>query len=331
MGTDSYVVLRVRDRAILRQALDAQSLPPLLRPLGDDAVAMFTGLRFHDTDLAYGIRCWLHDLFAERLPELHDDARGVFVYPDICAPRAKTYDGVLAELAEVGRFVVPTPPTKAEEEERIQSFEAFSRGMDAVRAAQASGDAAALEAALAAAPADVRESWNASARFANGPLLEQMQGDIGKRMQEIMDRLLASGELEKMITAAESAPEGCGSVSVLLPRAVVEAIARDDKLEGSGLYEMADGSAVYVSQWLGEEGNVSRDLAEALDRVGFDRRSLDKLPFFKESLAKEIVAAGSFEAARERLGDRATPMLLRTFDELFADEEAETAAWLAER
>src|SRR6476659_1823974 len=40
---------------------------------------------------------WLAQ-FGASLPDVHDDPRGLFFFPDSCEPTATTYEGVLAEL-----------------------------------------------------------------------------------------------------------------------------------------------------------------------------------------------------------------------------------------
>jgi hypothetical protein len=202
MGVDTDVLLKVVDRAALREALEAYATKdrqgwidqgredeyekllaggydpkPLLRPLADGAVSIFTGLRFHDRDMEYSIRGWLHGYLGDALPRIHDDPRGVFVSPDVCEPRAKTYEGIIEELKDAGRFIDPSPPTAAEEAARQASLEAYLASMQACQDAKAAGDEEAFQRALAAAPEDVRAAWTAQddmarrmAVFANGPL-----------------------------------------------------------------------------------------------------------------------------------------------------------------
>ena len=209
MGVDTDVWLKVVDRAALRDALDAYAKKdrqewidrdreadydelvaggydpkPLLRPLADGSVSIFTGMRFHDRDMAYAIRSWLHSYFGDALGRIHDDPRGVFVSPDVCEPRAKTYEGVIAELKDAGRFIDPSPPTKEEDEARTKAFEAYVASMDACRAAMEAGDDEALERALAAAPEDVRTTWaeqekmaQRMAAFASGPQTFEIHAD----------------------------------------------------------------------------------------------------------------------------------------------------------
>ena len=49
---------------------------------------------------------WLEQ-FGDDLPEVHDDPRGLLLFPDTFEPTATTYDAVVAEMADKG-FFVPT-------------------------------------------------------------------------------------------------------------------------------------------------------------------------------------------------------------------------------
>ena len=174
MGLDADVLLRVRDRAALAAALEAYAVAdrqdwreqgrvaeydqllreaydptPLLRRHADGSVSIFTGLSFGGDDAELSIRCWLHAHFGDRLSRIHDDARGVFVSPDVSATRAKTYEGIVEELAGVGRFVDPSPPTA--EEHRLWSGQTIG-------VAEESSDLAALGEALLGAPAEISEA-----------------------------------------------------------------------------------------------------------------------------------------------------------------------------
>ena len=195
MGVDTDVLLRVRDRSALREALESYAArdrkewadggreaeydeliaggydpKPLLQPLDDGSVSIFTGLRFDDRDMEYSIRCWLHAHFGDALSRIHDDPRGVFVSPDVCEPRAKTYDGIVLELKKSGRFIDPSPPTQGEQDARLKMMEDFMASMEACQKAKEAGDEEGFQRALAAAPEDVRASWAA-------------QDDMARRME----------------------------------------------------------------------------------------------------------------------------------------------------
>lgn len=192
MGLDADVLLRVRDRAALRAALDAHALAdrqdwsaqgrgaeydqlltegydptPPLRTHADGSVSIFTGLSFGGEGADFALRCWLHVHFGEHLSRIHDDPRGVFVSPDVSATRARTYEGIVEELAGVGRFVDPSPPTA--EEHRLRSERTSG-------AAEEPSDLAALGEALLGAPAELSE-----ARARQAARIARMSARLGKR------------------------------------------------------------------------------------------------------------------------------------------------------
>ncbi len=64
---------------------------------------------------------WLEQ-FGDDLPEVHDDPRGLLLFPDSFEPKATTYDGVVAEMADKG-FFVPTSLEILRETMPTTSFE----------------------------------------------------------------------------------------------------------------------------------------------------------------------------------------------------------------
>lgn len=100
MGIDAVALLRPRDPRKLRHCA-AQ-----LVALDDGAVLFRTFLR-HDALEAdpTEARLVLEGVLRGALATLHDDARGVFLFPDICEPSATTYDALLAELQDAGFWV----------------------------------------------------------------------------------------------------------------------------------------------------------------------------------------------------------------------------------
>jgi len=130
------VLLRVRDEAALREELAADDDPDrqlLVRWLADGNVSIFTGHRVDDPDADYTIRCWLWAHFGVALADVHDDPRGVFVYPGDSRPEATTYEGIVEELGAQGRFIDPRRPT---EEERSERERAISELIQEARSSQ---------------------------------------------------------------------------------------------------------------------------------------------------------------------------------------------------
>lgn len=362
MGIDADVHLRVRDREALRAALDAYAARdrarwaeqgraaeydalvrdgydpiPLLRPHADGSVSIFTALRFHDADADFALRCWLHEHLGDALARIHDDPRGVFVSPDICEPRADTYDEIVQELGSAGRWIDPTPPTQEEHDQRARQLDEYIEGMDNLRAAAEEGEEA-LAAALATVPEHVRMSWEQQAesiarmqRLSAEPLLP-IELDAEKLAQL---EAMFGGMLESIARGAaehEGDPRGHGRISAAVPRAVWAILEKE--LRGHSdvddFVTLSDGGALVVTTRLGEEDEdfMAQNLAGVVERAGLDPASIGPLPFFRESLVDEVRDAADLASVVERLGDRAKLLPLRTFDEAFREDRANAKAWL---
>jgi len=399
MGVDTDVLLRVRDRGALREALEAHAVAdrkgwadqgreaeydeliagghdprPLLRPLEDGSVSIFTGLRFHDGDMEYSIRCWLHAYFGDALARIHDDPRGVFVSPDVCEPRAKTYDGVIAELKEAGRFIDPSPPTQEEEDARRKAFDDYLKAMEACTKAKEAGDELGFRRALAAAPEEVRQSWAAQEDMARRMaeherqqaamqesaadgesarepasarvrvvepqtldpsvamgMMRQLLGLPDDASPDAMGAMLAQ-MMERDTAAMRADPLGFGRVSMLLPAAAATALGANlpPHLDVQERRDLADGSVILVTSRMGDAEMDSTTVAAALAEAGFDRAAVGAVPFFRESLVDGAASAATFEDAKRALGDRASLLELRTFEEMMQDERKSVSAWLEE-
>jgi hypothetical protein len=93
MPMNTAVVLRVANA----------SFPTTLETIAlEDATLVYTDLPF-ETD-----RTELTDQLADLLDEAlddHEDARGLYVFPTVVKPKAKTYEAVLEELGEGGEWL----------------------------------------------------------------------------------------------------------------------------------------------------------------------------------------------------------------------------------
>jgi hypothetical protein len=94
MPMNTAVVLRVQNA----------SFPTTLRTVAlEDATLVYTDLPFETdrTELADK----LSDVLDEALDD-HEDARGLYVFPTVVQPKARTYDAVIEELGEGGEWLV---------------------------------------------------------------------------------------------------------------------------------------------------------------------------------------------------------------------------------
>lgn len=352
MGIDADVHLRIRDREALRTALEAYAARdrarwaeegreaeydalvadgydpiPLLRPHADGSVSIFTALRFGDTDMEFAIRCWLHEHFGDALADIHDDPRGVLVTPDVCEPRADTYDGIVRELEAAGRWVDPKPPTEAEHAQRARRLDEYIEGMDRLRAAAEQGDEA-VAAALVTVPEHVRASWEQQAEQ-----IARMQRMSAEPMMGV--EAMFAGMLGDAIREAEERADdsrGHGRISTAVPPPVWQVLEKNlcGHFDVDDYVRLADGGALVVTTRLGDEDEafMSHGLAAVVEEAGLDRAAIGPLPFFRESLVDEVRDAKDLAAVVERLGDRARLLPLRTFDEAFREASEDAKAWL---
>jgi hypothetical protein len=107
MSADAVVLFRPKDPAKLRPFLDLddeseESEGLYAEALDDGAMLAFTFQPFEVFEQNPGeAREWLAQ-FGDALPDVHDDPRGLLVFPDTCEPEATTYDAVVAEVGDEG-------------------------------------------------------------------------------------------------------------------------------------------------------------------------------------------------------------------------------------
>ena len=328
MGIDTNVLLRVGDHAALGEALvaharadrqiwtdhdrgpeydelreDGHDPTPPVRQLADGNVSIFTGHRFHDADAAFTLRSWLWAHFGSAFPRIHDDPRGVFAFPDSCAPHADTYEGILEELASVGRFVDPSPPTDAERATREREIAELIEGV--------------RQRHTGALPAVVSE-----------PPLEGFAAVLSKLVGRDLSADL-NAVLGRATAGAAADPLGVGRVAVLVPPVVAGLVSTGCRLDVDERIDLQDGSAILVTTRFGDDDMPAVDLAETLAAAGLDREHIGPLPFFRESLVEAVEGEATFEGARLILGDRARPIALRTMEERMRDDRDSVApGWL---
>lgn len=79
--------------------VEASSVPARIVPL-DDAILLHTGQSFGEDpeELSSAVR----ELLGDELVDAHEDERGIFFIPSVAEPSARTYEGVIAEVADGG-------------------------------------------------------------------------------------------------------------------------------------------------------------------------------------------------------------------------------------
>lgn len=134
--------------------------------------------------------------FGDAWSDVHDDPRGLFMFPDDHEPESSTYDGLIAELAQVGAFLPVTAAGDA-----MPDFAALAHSLEA------SGiDMGALQ-SLAG---QIMNGMKSGESFTLGKLMtdvnEQLFGTIAKAAATTPSTLDASSEAPAAEEGAPGAP-----------------------------------------------------------------------------------------------------------------------------
>jgi hypothetical protein len=113
MAIEAVALLRIAPSA-LEQALGPAGGGGEAQPGGagprwqalDDAVLLFTRMPMRETD-PEDIAAAVGELLGEAL-DAHDDERGILLFPDAAAPRARSYAAAVDEVGDLGEWV-PVP------------------------------------------------------------------------------------------------------------------------------------------------------------------------------------------------------------------------------
>jgi hypothetical protein len=120
MGIDAVLLLRVNSKAAFAERFARMGLPDAcLDPLDDGSVLLSVMQAFGS---AFELRVVLAHAFAGALEEIHDDPRGLLAFPDVCEPRARTYEGIVAEVGAAGVWLPLEPPSQEEMLARMASM-----------------------------------------------------------------------------------------------------------------------------------------------------------------------------------------------------------------
>jgi len=162
----------------------------------DDSVLLHTTLDFADDpeDVAGAVR----SLLGESLADQHDDQRGVFLIPSVAAPKARSYAGVIEEVADGG---VWAPWETADEDVGLPLSAAgggpelagllgsmlggMSPGMLAQAAASLKDDPSALQAAAAQLPGLLQDPGALQSQVPELAGMLQAMGVSGSQLSDI--------------------------------------------------------------------------------------------------------------------------------------------------
>jgi len=243
----------------------------LVEPLDDDALVWHTFIRYsaieRDED---ALRVWLDQTFGDVLAEAHDDERGVFVYPDIAEPRARTYEGILAETS--GLWVPLSDDPKA-----MRHAAAYRKHRDAEQ--------------------------DTTSKLLSGGVI-----DIESMLTEGDDldaqALVATMEKMGLLNQNTAAPARLVTSCYLINRKTPLVLSEDEVNESVALPDGA--TFVHTTDLLTSADDAAFKLAEDYAAWVDEHDDPRGVPCFGASHADKVKRATSYEAALEELGSDVT-------------------------
>lgn len=116
MGIDALVLLRPRDPTLLRGVLDPEA--DSVDVLDDGSLLLSTFASYGDVEQDVEAGREVLSRYGQALVDAHDDERGVLFIPDVCEPRGRTYEAVVAETERASTWVPARIFTEEEREAR---------------------------------------------------------------------------------------------------------------------------------------------------------------------------------------------------------------------
>lgn len=305
MSVDAVLLLRVNSKALLRDRMERLGLPvSCLRPLDDGSALLSSMVAFGATATdPFDLRAFLRTAFGDDLSLIHDDPRGVFVFPDAIEPSAQSYDAVIDAVGAAGLWVPAEPLSPAEMLTRLSKLEAE---VDAYVAEHGNR--------VDSTPSSDRpetEPPRSIPGVTAAPRAVTDLGSLDKMVADLMQRVGGEMVLACVLVAGRALPSP-------LPHA-------------SAVHTLADGSHVIETTSLitGTEmialslGGEWSAWLEGHD----DPRGV--LVFPHHALA-EVLVAESYASATERAGAEASWVRPKTIEELIAEHRARAQSFLDE-
>lgn len=273
MGVDAVAILRPKDPTKIRRHVDPDQPGTLLCPLADGSLLFHSFVRFAAIEAEPTIiRDWLIQTFGADLGAVHDDPRGVLVYPDICEPRSQSYDAIVAEI-EAAAVWVPLHATAA----AVEHAERHRAAREA--AAAAAGDA-------------------------QRGLLAKIQGMMARNVSP------DSAEAGSLVADLEALTGMTFDVDALLDMACV-LVKRQTKLrvargQSNDVVELPDRSTIVFTVMAADVDDLSWRLAEEYASWITEHEDPRGVPMFGAQHLDRVRGAKSYAAALRALGDAVT-------------------------
>ncbi len=308
MSVDAVMVVRPKSPAHLRDVLDPEVTHATVLPDGTVLVSTFVRFAGLSADPEQGVA--ILSSYGRGLLDAHDEPRGFFFYPDVCEPRAQSYEALLREVGGAGVWV---PARIYTEEESAALLEAqmaeVNRIMEYARAVQAG---------------EVEHDEETFTRSVMPP-------DItAEKLRAQMADILGAGVNLEALTAAFAD----GTAVFMLVRGPDAPFVLERGMLGvNESFTLADGTVVVHTDRAGgdKEEMVALALGEAKSTWAALHTDPRGVPVFSSTELEEVRGAGTYAEALERLGETLTFVIPRGLDEIMAERKAAFAAFLGQK
>jgi hypothetical protein len=308
MSIDAIMVVRPRSPELLRGVLDPDVTHADILPDGTLLVSTFARFAAVEADPEQGVA--ILSAYGPRLLAAHDEPRGFFFFPDVCEPRARTYEALLAEVGAAGVWVPARVYTEEESAALMQAqMEEVDRIMMYAQALQA-GESEHDEEALV--------------RHADSPEI------TAEKLRAQMADILGAGVNLEALTAAFAG----GSAVFLLMRPSKERFTLERGMLGvNESFVLADGTVVVHTDRGGDdkEEMVALALGEARGLWADLHTDARGVPVFSSNDLELVRDAASYEEALARVGAGVTFVVPKSMDEILAEKKAAFAAFLGRK
>ena len=313
MSVDGIMVVRPKSPAHMRDVLDPDVTHARVLPDGTVLVSTFARFAGLEADPEEGIA--ILSAYGAGLLLAHDEPRGFFFYPDVCDPRAQSYEALIAEVGAAGVWVPARVHTEAES---LALMEAQMAEVNRIVAYAQAAQAVEID------PEDDEHEDQVFARSVMPPEIS------AEKLRAQMADILGAGVNLDALTAAFSG----GTAVFMLMRGTKEPFVLERGMLGvNGSFTLADGTVVVETDRAGsdKEEMVALALGEARGTWADLHTDPRGVPVFSSSDLAAVRTAASFEEALTRLVDRVTFVTPRSIEEVTAERKAAFAAFLGQK
>ncbi len=308
MGIDAVMVVRPKSPALLRDVLDPEVTHARVLPDGTVLVSTFVRFAGLDSDPEQGIA--ILSGYGPALLVAHDEPRGFFFYPDVCEPRAQSYEALLAEVGRAGVWVPARVYTEEESAALMDAqLEEVNRMIAHAQAVQAG---------------EIEHDEQPASRSVVPPSI------TAENLRAQMADILGAGINLQALTAAFA-----GGAAVFLLRCAPSAPFTLERgmLGVNESFTLPDGTAVVHTDRAGgdKEEMVALALGEVKSTWAELHTDVRGVPVFSSNDLELIRGASSYDDALTRLAARVIFVTPKSIDQVTAERRAAFTAFLGQK